>query len=93
MKKVMTLVKLTFIALSLSIIIGVAPTQTKVSAWVDDPVEPACPSTSCESSMVFWCNCPVSGCGGCYINDGDHGCGVCSKGPKESGDTPAWFSF
>lgn len=90
MKKVVTFLKIGFITFSLTVIFGIVPTQQRVSA------EAGCSDTPCQPGVLYGCyHCTASDCNGCYVANGDSGCGVCSKGANEEQfrvDT-SWFNF
>lgn len=93
MKKYITFLKIGFITFSLTVIFGIVPipTQQRVSGQT-----PACSDTPCQPGVIYGCyHCTASNCNGCYVANGDSGCGVCSKGPNENQievDT-SWFNF
>lgn len=94
MKKIVTFLKIGFITFSLAIMFGVAPTQQRVSAFVDGA---GCATTSCPTTYGgLGCgSCPNNECNGCYRQNGESGCGVCSKGANEEsmGTMNPWLSF
>ncbi len=92
MKSVITFMKISFITFSLTVILGIVPTQQRVFAD-----EGGCSATPCQPGVVYGCNdCTTSGCNGCYKPNGAEGCGSCSKGANELDavqvDT-SWFNF
>lgn len=47
---------------------------------VNAQVRPECNSQACGGGGIFSCYCGDSDCGGCYIPNGQGGCGTCASG-------------
>lgn len=80
MKRVSTLLKISFVMLVFCLLAGVVPSPlSKVSA------DAGCKDTICTRSYPWQeYSCPNSQCSGCYKRNGEEGGGRCSNGGDEN---------
>lgn len=77
MKKMVTFLKLGFVALTLTVIFGLNNSSNTVFAQKDK----VCSATPCQPGYIYGCyDCSNGNCNGCYRQNGDQGCGVCHTG-------------
>ena len=81
MKKVMMFLKVAFLAISFMLVASEIGTNRIVQAQDEPPGG----GDGCQTSMdcsedSTGCYCHRTGCRGCYIRNGQSGCGKCSAG-------------
>lgn len=81
MKKVMMFLKVAFLAISFMLVVNEIGTNRIVQAQDDPPGGiGVCPTNQDCTSGSSGCQCLAFDCRGCFLRNGQTGCGKCSTG-------------